>query len=82
MLDAYRHALTFEVSAAVSSMNCWYKNMVKLQAVQGICSLIKKILLSVHIAIGKIRSVYFAALAALMDSMSSGTTLNRSPTMP
>ena len=25
---------------------------------------------------------YFAALAALMDSISSGTTLNRSPTIP
>ena len=25
---------------------------------------------------------YFAALAALMDSISSGTTLNRSPVMP
>ena len=28
------------------------------------------------------KSTYFAALAALMDSISSGTTLNRSPTIP
>ena len=29
-----------------------------------------------------VKRVYCAALAALMDSISSGTTLNRSPTIP
>ena len=32
--------------------------------------------------IAAVFGTYFAAFAARMDSMSSGTTLNRSPTMP